>query len=389
MIHVLLLLICILPISISYIDPQVHSLADLIIDNSSLSITSFQFNPYSNPSEWIDRIFGAKSIFYDKRDPVKILSEKPLTDEEISDRFTAARKVFNLPSISEFPACSIEILAYGLIDVSHPLSKHARLQGPSYGNALLRLLKAQRSVLCYYRGLYENWRRESQLADTSYWPVAIYCPIINETTCKKVREHNGPHHAQFQPVKLVLYLENTKWTAQFRGRLNSKNKAILVPTTVYMKAETKRAMDSIANRLHTYDSPRIGVCLAIPYTSNDEQKRVVNSAILIDWIRYYSKLNFLIMIYDRDAANYESVFNNPRYKLPKELIQTNIAYHNYTISGLLSPEDKGMQYDNSELVYIQQQPTSKSVSNEELRMKKRRFESQGKLIQPFAAYLIH
>jgi hypothetical protein len=104
--------------------------------------------------------------------------------------------------------------------------------------------------------------------------------------------------------------------------------------------------------------------------------------MLLEWIHYYAKLGFKVMVYDRDGLNrkvidaeyshakalniklnrivhlYEGTPRKPWGA--KELEQrrrmwasAQVHYFPYTIRGLMNPATKGIRYDNNEVCTIQ------------------------------------
>lgn len=337
-----------------------YSLRRFDVQNSSLTITSFQFNPTSTSSEWIDRIFGSKSIFYPNRALNKIISGDPLTKEETTLGISIASKTFSLPADIIWPACSIELLGYSLLGVSHPISEEARSSGPSFGHGRLRLALPHKDwgITCYYRALYENWRPESSYTSPNYWATVIFCPVKNAGICERL----GVARQQDEviPMEIEIQLETATWTAKFTPNFKTR------------KQSTLSLKNAHSNKSQP---PKLGICLAIPYTSNDPAKVPVNKALLNDWIRYYIQLDYVVMVYDRDGSNYDAIFNSKRFKFPDQMIQKNLAYYNYTIRGLLDTSKRGMKYDNGELKLMIQ---SKSLRSAEAMNRRTRFESQGK-----------
>lgn len=93
---------------------------------------------------------------------------------------------------------------------------------------------------------------------------------------------------------------------------------------------------------------RIGICLAIPYTSSDTYMLEFNKQLFSDWITYHSRLGMMMFIYDRDGANYDAIQDLLEYN---NVVKQYTIYHNYTMRGLLVPSDKGLKYDNNEIMY--------------------------------------
>jgi hypothetical protein len=380
------LLLCILSASLyldlstfAFLNSDSNSVEEINPHNWTITVTSFQYNHHSKPSEWVERIFGSKAVYFAPKSYQEVLNDRPLSSDEILQRHERVREMFNFPTTGVWPSCSIDILAYANIDVSAPLTEASRYQAPSFGPAILRLLHLSRSITCYYRGLYENWRYHSYITKPNFWTVVIYCPIQNVSTCRKLDEYEIKTNFRPKTLRLLTFLERAKWITTFKARFVSA-KDTRLQSMLYSTYDILKPP-----QIHKPDlKPKIGICLAIPYTSLHSDRTVANNALLIDWIRYYLKLNFAIFIYDRDAANYQAIFNNTRYRIPESLLETNLAYYNYTIRGLLDTKNRGLKYDNSELVFIENKDNV--TDKNEFLARKARFEMQGMSICLLSIY---
>jgi len=139
------------------------------------------------------------------------------------------------------------------------------------------------------------------------------------------------------------------WRTKFTARVVRKDKVIA-------QGHKKNVVNPVA------------VCMAVPYTSFDTEKADANGAMMIEAIRYYAKLNFKVIVYDRDGANRHHIYNSS-YAKAQKTGPLELVYHNYTIRGLLHPEMRGFKYDNTEVFY---ENDKKAAFN-----RKSRFESQG------------
>jgi hypothetical protein len=92
----------------------------------------------------------------------------------------------------------------------------------------------------------------------------------------------------------------------------------------------------------------IAICLVVPYTSNDPEKREANGAMLYEWIRYHNKIGLKIIVYDRDRSNWQFIFNSTFARALGVNKPLDLDYYGYTIRGLLDPAHAGFQYDNTE-----------------------------------------
>jgi hypothetical protein len=86
------------------------------------------------------------------------------------------------------------------------------------------------------------------------------------------------------------------------------------------------------------------ICVVVPYTSNDPEKAIANGAMLFEWVRYYGQLGIKTIVYDRDGANrqyiYDSVYGYAHTRNDKKVFE-HLVYHGYTVRGLLDPSRKG------------------------------------------------
>lgn len=357
----------------------VHNLAtipNINVNNDTLTITSFQYNPNAATSEWVDRIFGTKSIFYPNRSYREILSNKELSHDEIIGRSTKVKDIFELPTYGYWPFCSVELLGFALIDIEDPLRESFRTTLPSFGRSLLKLSAIlKKSIPCFYRGLYENWRFYSTYTRPNYWAVVFYCPVQNKTTCTDLNSYVKRTNNHAVKFELVMELHRSKWKTSFTAKLQQHRRLQFNSTASYMKSSSILTNSlSFHKHHHTtqqYDSiSSVGVCLAIPYVSSDATKSIANGAILFEWVQYYLKLGFKVMIYDRDGANKKYIFGKKfrgSQKVPNKLLRE-VVYHNYTIRGILDLSTRGLRYDNSE---------PKFETKEEADSRRRRFEAQG------------
>lgn len=325
------------------------SISKLTVNSSSLSITSFLFNPRSSHSPWVDRLLGSKSVFY-KYDGVHPLSERPLSKTEIELRHQTI-KHHKLPEFAIWPVCSFEILGYSLLGVDSPFLGSEKLVSPSFGHALLMI--GQWTIPCFYRGTYENWRGDSEYTTPNYWATFFYCPFYDgNTRCAAMQSYMATNERFTAQIK--MFLKSTEWTSIFSVNYIDRD--------LVRKSSAKNKFGKIA------------VCTIIPYTSSDPSKSVVNNAILAEWIRHYSSLGITPIIYDRDGANQNAIFGHSAYKEAQGIVSVNnestVIYHNYTIRGLLDPSKRGMKYDNSEL-------PKNGLDKSTLEHRLSRFEAQG------------
>lgn len=173
----------------SHNDPS-RSKSELSIDAikvnaSNLTITSFLYNPSHFKSDWVDRIFGSKSVFYSAR-KMDYLAEVPLSFDEVGDRFTNIKKSFVLPEYAVWPPCSVEMLGFVKINSTFALERTQAV----FGTAIISVSNATYTEVwdCFYRPLFENWRRERDAVPIQYfWSLLFYCPALRaEESCATI-----------------------------------------------------------------------------------------------------------------------------------------------------------------------------------------------------------
>lgn len=301
-------------------------LDQMVMNQSSLSVTSFLYNPTSKHSPWVETNLGPQAVFYDSH----AIKERTLGNFTFFSEayFQKISEVMRLPGIALSSRCSVEIMSFVLLGIDDPLRIEWRSEKPSMGKGVLRIGdRRQPDWSCYYRAVYENWRPEPKTGK-NYWTVLIYChPPPSDTYCKDMLGYFNSKHTQRIPVKVTLQLRSTSISADFHiSEKHSKTKAI-------------NKMD-------------MAVCAVIPYTSSDLDKMEANGAMMFEWIRYYSNLGFKVFIYDRDGANVQHIFysnyrkNQNRGRKEHERIRYNLVYHDYTILGLLDNSRKHIKSDN-------------------------------------------
>ena len=354
---------------------------------SQFTVSSVSYNPSHGASDWVDRMFGSKAVFYQKHLEHYDLGDRPLTDAEIDDRSEIFWKHFQLPAYALWPACSVDALGYVFESEDGDFTPDLR-NTPFVGKAMLKIGKRSLNWRCFYRPVYENWREERRYSGPNYWAVLLYCPAPNQSACNRLEESIISEKEEYEisdhPTSESGSIEISTphgniWQASFRSRpfvtkdelYTSHNLTESTPN----KGRASGTEDiSILSRPEKLKSkPRTvppAVCLSIPYTSTDTGKMAANGAILLEWIRYYALLGFKVIIYDRDGANEKHIFKSKygisqKIRIPKG----KLVYHPYTIRGLLDPSRKGLKYDNTEKAVMDDLDADE--------MRKGRFEAQG------------
>lgn len=352
----------------------------------NLTMTSIIYNPTSHMSEWVDKIFGSKGIFYEKN-AQNIMDEKDLTADEINYRSRHFKSRFSLPNYAIRPSCSIELLGFVKVDELGDFTSKIRRE-LFIGDATLKIQR--RSILwkCFYRVLFENWRRDTKNAEPNFWSVLFYCPAPNIEACRilegklkddDITDNESPKMTSEEGIIVlqVPFKENVLWTASFSsrrfiGKDRPKDDYIgnLSGSDVLRIQNESSQYNYSGKKLKNITSYAAAVCLSIPYTSTDTDKEIANGAMLLEWIRYYTLLGFKVLIYDRDGANSHHIFGSKYGESQKIRFPSGrLVYHPYTIRGILDLSSKGLRYDNTEI------ELNNNHGADNLRLG--RFESQG------------
>ena len=276
-----------------------------------LTVTSFVFKSHNaSSSEWVNRLFGSKAVYNLK---------------DLHENSTASfRSLFVLPKDALHSKCSLELLGFAKLELHNPFLSSSN--GTHIGNAFVVLAQPSSLWSCFYRGAHENWRYHR-----SYWPVFFYCPAPSPTACNKLRRIPPEKNLVGQ---LTMALETNVWKAKFLANsfVTDERTRMLGPAAVSSKA--------------------MAACLTIPYRTSDPAKEIINSALLYEWVRYYTSLGLKVILYDRDGNNHDAIFNskygNIQGKLTEKHLE-NIQYHPYTIHSLLDPTFNETRYDNTEV----------------------------------------
>jgi len=318
----------------------------LVIQPSSVSITSITYNPSPQQSEWVRRIFGEEAIFHNRSMPSK--SPLSLSPEEKLERLHLFRKHFRLPLHAMNPSCSFEMLGYVVADVGEPITFASHHIHPAIGEATLHFGELRNeSWICYYRAMYDNNFMKLKMKPYHHWPVFLFCPApVFEYSCRKMLEIYKQHYTGkwktmgihdllgIKPSSIRFGFANYDVTPPHTNmdtyseqrqdphelvtdtNENAHFDTILMPATLEINIEAARwEVDLTLDLFNTQRKPKnteeMAVCTTIPYLSSSDEKVEVNSVMIFEFIRHYSNLGFKVMIYDRLGRNYEHIFNHP------------------------------------------------------------------------------
>lgn len=305
----------------------IKSIENWNINSSSVTITSFIFNKNGKVSQRIQSLFGYKAVHYFSNTIKSAKSHSKIFPEEILNGTKTVRKYVDQEFIERTPMCSIEMLGSVIFDKDEPFTKEHKAYGPSIGKAFISIpyVLPGQEWQCYYRSLFENWRKEVDQTKPNFWSTFFYCPIFSVISCEKMRNHVVVTENSEVNVFLKMNLEVVEWYTNFAVKLSQ-------PLRYH---QIKNPQDNI----------ELGVCLPIPYTSTDDDKQLANAMMMLDWIRYYSLIGFKVFVYDRDAMNSKIIYDLAS-KYP--IVAENLVYYNFTLRGELDPTDRGLKYDNNE-----------------------------------------
>lgn len=374
---------------------------EMVMQPTSLSITSIVYNPSAQQSKWIRRVFGEEAIFHNRSTPSK--SVLSLSPEEKIERLELFRNHFRLPPQSVNPSCSFEMLGYVVADVGEPLTFASLQLRPAIGTANLRIGKNENVTwVCYYRAMYDNNFMKIKMKPYHHWPVFIYCPApFFERSCRNLvdlyRQHyTGPWKTLgvhdllgVKPSSVRLGLANFDVTPPHMNydtfskqrqdpnefvsdsNKNKPEETILMPSLLEMELESVRwevplQIDLFNMQRKPKNSKGMAVCVAIPYLSSSNDKIEINSVMMFEFIRHYSNLGFKVMIYDRLGRNYQHIFSHPyvqRYlknvNVQEDTIGSgssayafpntdlNFRYYNYTMLQKLGGYRFDIRYENT------------------------------------------
>jgi hypothetical protein len=322
------------------------TLVKINFNPSGLTITSFMRRT-GRHSSWVDHIFGNRSVFNSPKEPGALTHRQDgATAADIALRHENVRKVFTFPPEAETADCSVEMLGFVPLDKHRPF-KEGRRDKPIFGSATLQVPSTPKNSNvwnCFYRAVYEQWRLETDLSKPNFWAVLFYCPAQDSAKDCPVLDSifDGSSNQGSVLANVVMPISET--------------------ATFSTKFFVRTGIEASSVKRDRAHNNEVGVCLPIPYTSSDKEKQAANDAILSEWIRYYSELDFRIFIYDRDGANYNVIYDDNAYKRANKInVPTNdhttsvrnspykVHYYNYTLRGKLDPEAAGLSYDNTEL----------------------------------------
>jgi hypothetical protein len=346
-------------------------------NGSLLTISSVTYNPSSRYSDWVPRIFGEEAIFHNRSYAKR--AGAYLTPEEKVQRSKLFREHFQLPSEAILPSCSFEMLGYAVADYDHPISHYYMLTAPSIGVGSLTFMYGNGESdtwKCYYRAMYEFSAKKLLVLPIQHWPIFIYCPAPkHDHSCLNI--HNWYKQSLLQMVMkaepkntvleneardldndIMQFSQNSFSTIKkFENLLASSIQNIFLPARldVYLM-HSKWSVDMKLDLLNMVRKPKSkarAICTVIPYTAIDPGRREINDAMAFDFIRYYNRLGFKVVMYDRDGINFNGIMSSPYSQLqrddPKDL---DLLYFNFTVLQRLIPGIDRFEAENVDSIKL-------------------------------------
>jgi hypothetical protein len=361
--------------------------------NDSLSVASVRFNPTNAaPSKWVDRLFLSRAAYRnspaeeENKNNENNKGQEDQTDPNPTRQVDKFRATFEMPANAVWSKCSYELLAFVRRRPSYLTTGHW------VGEANVTFHGASSSPSTPARK--RQWRCFYRLLENTYWPAHglvasfVYCPVRDDADERTVESACGVR-------------EQLDARGDLSGRISMDLPAVSALATTKDKVLTLRAgqvvplvrlsADFVANpprgtleellehldsggegddqvtgpknqkvdakgfKTFTERAPLLplsssfAACLVVPYASSLEDKSQVNKALIYEWVRHYSLLGFLVMVYDRDGLHERAIFHS-RYGRSQgdEGQLRNIVYYPYTVLGLFDGSTKGIRYDNTE-----------------------------------------
>ena len=371
------------------------------INEEAVSITAFAFYESGYTHDWVNSIFGSRAVYFNHTGSsaakAKLNFQHAFSWLALPSRPLCSIELLGLARLGRYPPF---IIRKNFDDVKarlgnatlHTLLPKWKVPSLSYNTSHWPDEMRDASILpwkCYYRVLQSN-RRISDY-DDGFWLVLFYCPATGssdlppESQCSDFKNRYtttkgalpDPHFPMYGlsmelynkvEWKVTIETEQSRESATFapigfhaapvngQAPINGNPKGssmIPTPTPVLPSQATigsdidharKERIESNASS-GSYDwKPSMAVCTAWTYISSNPHKFPVIQALAYEFVRYYSNLGFLVMVYDRDGLVMQGAFDtdyaraNPqRGRYASGVIEQRLVYHNYTIHSLLLP----------------------------------------------------
>lgn len=314
-----------------------HSSVSFSSPNLSLVVTAFKYTregkkgAFNTPTEFVDRIFGSKALYYDTRDSNEGKGRN-ITSAEIEEAQGRFQNTFSLRSLQASPACYVTMLGQAYFVTNDERNyKRTMIKTLNNSNAIgLARISVSKDLKwnCHYRDML---KLNDRLAIIYY-----YCPLLEKSKCLNF-ENSVPKNG-----RLAVHLSMPVLA------INSKQK--MVNINFYAKPFWEGRSKFLNSQL--------AVCTVMPYYSSVPEKSIVQGAILHDWALYHLALGFKVVIYDRNGNHKQHLFkdfkykNNVRDEINKNTADLfdNLIYHDYTILQMIDKSTNTTSYDNTEMV---------------------------------------
>ena len=357
-------------------------------------ITSLYFDPpWRQRSEYVEYTFGGKAMSY----PAtlrKAVARSRITEDELAAARSSFRRAFSAPD-RLVRNCAIHLLAYLVrgsksayfYEVQENITGTAAV-----GKARLEVFSKKDNKTttrtkfslwnCYYRDV---WRPVTY--DVS--ELLFYCPASswnhcdnimslsssslngrnsqrrkggkNATSSSRVMLHasknvDQPHWLGGKgmvPMTLTLdtLVEKKRLNAPNRGQWKLHFEGNIHATLKRNFAKRYRPKTSTIpeNNVAQVVPPTMAVCTVLSYSSSfmgGAKDSIVNT-ILYEWSKYYVKLGFRVLIFDRSQAHLSAPL-----QILRDLRDTSgepvVVYNNYTIFQVTQGKGPSVKYDNTE-----------------------------------------
>ena len=190
-------------------DDFASSIENITPNPAGLTVASFRYNPTHKLSDWYTSIFGNESVWYNvsQQSPPWMAGAATLGFSKMGELKKygnrLVREGLNIPDFQrKSTPCSIEILAFGRVDLEAPMMREWRDLGPVLGHGSLQWQRkhdlsasnagisgshSHVTIKCYWRALFENWRKQNAWTAPNFWAMLFFCPL-------GVHESLQPHH---------------------------------------------------------------------------------------------------------------------------------------------------------------------------------------------------
>lgn len=192
------------------------------------------------------------------------------------------------------------------------------------------------TTTCYHRSLYQAFWRPIQ-----HFAIPIICPFYESSTCMTLDTLTTSNSEDTSPTSTLL-----------TGNFHSVGYATFtrpITATIHLQVIqiAQQEKDTFETRLDHNDpdvftdesaSTPVGVCTALPYEARNNDTRMIQQRLLLDFIAYYSKLNMTVFVYDRYGRHYDPSFATLPY----------LRYFGYTIGQFVMDQDRLLDFPDED-----------------------------------------